>query len=413
MIRRGLILILLVCAGAAAAAATEPGRPLILLSLDGFRWDYCEKYPAETPTLRALRAEGVAARSLIPCFPTNTFPNHYTLVTGRYPARHGIVNNDFFDPVLGRIFHYFQPAAVQDPVWWGAEPIWVTAERAGLKTAASFWVGSEAEIKGRRPTHWKRYDYSQPWESRLDEIAGWLTRTGDERVSFLAMYLEETNSAGHTHGPDDPATAAAVRLVDGRVASLLARLRAANLEPNLVVVSDHGMTATSVDRVVILDDYLDRDAVQIDADGSVVSLRPLDGDVEALHARLARLPHARVHRAADLPAHFRLRDNPRIAPLWILPEEGWHVGTRANFERLKKRYAARGYLGGDHGYDPALPSMHGFFLAHGPSFRRGETLPAFENIHVYALLCAVLGIAPAEHDGDPAVTRAALRDPAR
>lgn len=403
---------LLFCALAVAAAAA-PERPLILLSLDGFRWDYCEKYPDETPTLRRLRAEGTTARSLIPVFPTNTFPNHYTIITGRYPAKHGIVNNDFFDPDLGKIFHYFQPAAVRESVWWGAEPIWVTAELAGLRTAVSFWVGSEAEIKGRRPTFWKRYDYSQPWESRLEEIAGWLTRPAGDRVSFLALYLEETNSAGHTHGPDDPATAAAVRLVDRRVAELLARLHAAGVAPDLVVVSDHGMTATSAERVVILDDYIDRDRVQLDADGSVVSLRPLDGDVEALHARLTRVPRARVYRAADLPAHFRLRDNPRIAPLWILPEEGWHVETRANFERLKKRYAARGYLGGDHGYDPALPSMHGFFLAHGPSFARGVTLPAFENVNVYALLCAVLGLTPAEHDGDAAVTRAALRSESR
>jgi predicted AlkP superfamily pyrophosphatase or phosphodiesterase len=391
---------------AALLRAADP--PLILISLDGFRWDYCEKYPDDSPTLRQLRREGVTAAGLIPVFPSNTFPNHYSIVTGLYPARHGIVNNDFLEPESGLVFRYNQPIAVRDPRWWGGEPIWVTAERQGRRAAASFWVGSEAPIQGVRPTHWKAFDYSIPFEKRLEELLGWLTAPAAQRVSLVTFYLEETNSAGHTYGPDSPEVAAAVRLCDTRIATLLRALRDRDLTANLVIVSDHGMTATHVERVVLVDDYIDRASVHIDSDGSACALRPLDGDVAGLLRKLERLPHAKAYRASDLPAHLRFAGNPRIAPVWILPEEGWHVGTRANYERLKKRYAARGYLGGDHGYDPALRSMHGFFLAHGPAFRRSVELAAFENVHVYNLLCAVLGLSPAANDGDDRLVRNAL-----
>ena len=418
MIRRPLLAVFPFLAAAAlalAAAATRAApaagtSPLILVSLDGFRWDYCDKYPDSAPTLRALRREGVTAQGLIPVFPSNTFPNHYTLVTGLYPARHGIVNNDFLDSSSGLIFRYNQPAAVRDPRWWGGEPVWVTAIRQGRRAATAFWVGSEAPVGGIRPTYWKPFDYSVPFERRLEEVAGWVTGPAADRAALVAFYLEETNSAGHTWGPDSPQVAAAVKLCDDRLAALLARLRREGLEPNLVVVSDHGMTPVAAARTVLLDDHLDRTRIQVDADGSVAALRPLDGDVEALFRLAEKIPHARAYRAADLPERFRFSGNPRIAPVWVLPEPGWHVGTRANFERLKQRYAsATGYLAGDHGYDPQLPDMHGFFLAHGPAFRRGVALPAVENVHVYNLLCAVLGIVPAANDGDDRLVRGALR----
>jgi predicted AlkP superfamily pyrophosphatase or phosphodiesterase len=394
---------------AAAAPVPDAAGPLVLVSLDGFRWDYCERFPAETPNLRALRRDGVTARGLIPVFPSNTFPNHYTIVTGLYPANHGIVNNDFFDPAQGRFFRYFQPAVAGDPSWWGGEPIWVTAVRHGRRAAVHFWVGSETAIGGVRPTFWKKFDYRIPFAERLREVGGWLQLPAAERPALIVFYLEETNSAGHRFGPGSPESAAAVALLDARVAALRERCRVDGREPNLVVVSDHGMVETSLERTVALDDFLDLKSVQIDSDGSVVALRPLQGTPAELVRTLQRLPHARVSLLADLPASFHLRDHPRLAPVWILPEPGWHVGTRAGIERLRQRYPEKGYLAGDHGYDPRLPAMHGFFLAHGPAFRRGVELPAVESVHVYALLCAALDLPPARHDGDDRLVREALR----
>ena len=355
-----------------ARGATTPPGPLIVISLDGFRWDYCDLHPDESPTLRALRRDGVTAR-LIPVFPSNTFPNHYTIVTGLYPAHHGIINNDFFDPALGLVFRYNQPTA-RDTRWWSGEPIWSTAIKQGRKAAASFWVGSEMEIHGMRPTFFRNYDYSFPFEKRIEEIVGWLRLPPDQRPAVIVFYLEETNAAGHRFGPDSPELIAAIKLSDTRLATLLAQVRAEGVEPNLMVVSDHGMSATSIERTIILDDLIDLKTVQIDADGSTLSMRPLDGDAARLVRAFAGVPHVKAYRAEELRERFHFDDNARIAPVWVLPDEGWHLATRATVERLKRRFTEKGYLAGDHGYDPAIPSMRGIFIAHGPAFRRGVEL---------------------------------------
>ncbi|MBL9185967.1 MAG: alkaline phosphatase family protein [Opitutaceae bacterium] len=392
----------------ALARAAEPA-PLILVSLDGFRWDYPDLHPAASPTLRTLRRDGFAARGLVPVFPSNTFPNHYTIVTGLRPARHGIVNNLFFDPAHGMFFRYNTGLSAGDARWWGGEPIWVTAIRQGRKAATAFWPGSEAEIGGVRPTFWKKFDYSVPFEKRLDELLGWLALPPAERPAVIIFYLEETNSQGHRFGPDSPELVAAIKLSDERIATLLARLRAAGIEPNLVIVSDHGMTATSAERAVIIDSLIDLKDVLVEDEGSVLALRPREGDPAALVRAFAGVPHVKAYLAADLPESFHFRGNPRIAPVWVLPDEGWHAGTRAGHERLRTRYAAQGYLLGDHGYDPRLKAMHGILIAHGPAFRRGVEVPATENIHVYNLLCAALGLTPAPNDGDRRLVEAALR----
>lgn len=403
--RRLLACVLLAMAAFAQAAES----PLIVISLDGFRRDYLERFPNEAATLRRLAREGVSARGLIPVFPSNTFPNHYSIVTGLYPARHGIINNEFLDPESGLVFRSNQAAAVRDARWWGGEPIWVTAIKQGRKAATAFWIGSEAEIHGVRPTYWRPYDYSIPFERRLDEVAGWLKRPANERPAVVVFYLEETNSAGHRFGPASPEVAAAIKLGDERIATLIARLKADGVTPNLMIVSDHGMAATSIDRVVILDDHIDPTSVLIDSDGSVVALRPLKTDAASILRAFEKVPHVKAYRSGELPAHLRFRDNPRIAPVWLLPEEGWEVTTRAGFERTRKRYAAQGFLQGDHGYDPASPTMHGVFIAHGPAFRPATELPAFENVHLYNLMCAVLQLKPAANDGDDRLVTSALR----
>jgi predicted AlkP superfamily pyrophosphatase or phosphodiesterase len=400
-----LLLLLLPLVQSRAAEAA----PLILISLDGFRWDYSELHPDESPTLRRLKRDGVAARALVPVFPSNTFPNHYTIVTGLYPAHHGIVNNDFFDPTLGEYFHYNQPKSVHDPRWWGGEPIWVTAIKQGKKAAASFWVGSEAPVGGVRPTFWKPYDYKIPFETRLEELVGWLKLPPAERPAVVAWYFEETNSAGHRFGPDSPQLANAVKLLDERMAVMIARLHGEGIEPNWVIVSDHGMTTTSDARVVVLEDHLDLKNIRIDSDGSAAALRPVDDNVEAVLAAFKDVAHVKAYRAEDLPAKFHFKDNPRIAPVWILPDEGWHVEMRASRDKLRVRYPEKGYLGGDHGYDPALTTMRGTFIAQGPAFRRGVELPEVENIHIYNLLCAALKLKPAPNDGDDRLVKAALR----
>lgn len=407
------LILLLWCALALARGAERnptSAAPLILVSLDGYRWDYPTLYPAESTTLRTLRQEGASARALIPVFPSNTFPNHYTIVTGLYPAHHGIINNDFFDPTVGVVFKYNLPGVAQESHWWGGEPIWVTAIKQGRKAATSFWVGSEAEVKSVRPTYWRNYDGRLSFETRLEELVGWMKLPASERPAFVAFYIEDVNGAGHRFGPDSPQVAAAVRLVDQRIASILSRLRAEAIEPNLIVVSDHGMASTGLDRVVLIDHYIDRASVQVDAEGSAMALRPIKGDADAILQAFRDVPHVKAYRSEDLPASLRLTGNARISPIWLVPDEGWQVATKSNFERLRKNYPEKGYVAGDHGYDPQLPNMHGILVAHGPAFRRGAESDAVENIHLYNLLCAVLKVKPATNDGDERLIKALLRE---
>ena len=396
-----------VFAASLAVRAATPA-PLILISMDAFRWDYCALHPDETPHLRQLAREGVTARELIPVFPSNTFPNHYSIVTGLYPSHHGIVNNDMFDTSLGAFFHYKSAASVHDPRWWGGEPIWITAVKQGRKSAASYWVGAEVEIKGVRPTFWRPYDYyDNPFPKRLDELSRWLHLPPDERPAVIAFYLEETNTAGHRFGPDSPELAAAVKLLDADVGAIVDRLAAEKIEANLVVVSDHGMAPCDADRVLLLDDFLDLATVQVDFEQTAVGLRPLGkNDVPSIMRALAKLPsQVKVYRAEDLPARFHVdAANPRVPPVWIVPAEGWQVMRQGllNFLRMK-------FDRGQHGYDPAFASMHGIFIAHGPAFKNGVVLEPFENVHIYNLLCAALGLKPAPNDGDDRLVKTALR----
>ncbi len=392
-------------AGCATNPATPATPPLLLISMDGFRWDYCALYPAETPHLRQLAAEGCSARALIPVYPSNTFPNHYSIVTGLYPAHHGIINNEMFDPVSQTYFHSNRPASAHENRWWGGEPIWVTASKQGHPSASYFWVGSEAEIAGVRPTFWKPYDYTIPFEKRLDELAGWLRLPADQRPAVITFYLEEANSVGHKFGPGSREMAAAVKLLDGRLGAIQARLKSEGRTVNLVIVSDHGMTPISTDRVVMLDDYLDPAFVQVDFLGSAAGLRPRDGNAQSVVRALSALPHAKAYLSSDLPAHFHVGGNARIPPVWVVPDEGWELEVRNHFKAVRPRYSK-----GDHGFDPALDSMHGILIAAGPSFKNGVVIDPVENIHIYNLLCAALRLTPAPNDGDDRLARAFLRE---
>lgn len=389
-----------------SAEPTAKPSPLLLISLDAFRWDYCDLYPEDTPHLRRLKSEGASARALIPVFPSNTFPNHYTIVTGLWPAHHGVINNSMFDPESGLFFRNNLPSAVHDPRWWGGEPIWVTARKQGLHSACSFWPGSEAEIGGVRPNHWKPFDPAEKFEPRLEELIGWFRLPPEERPDVVTFYLEETNSVGHSFGPNAPETRAAIKLLDTRVGLILQRLAAEGITPNLVVVSDHGMTEVKPERCVALDEYLDPKTIQVDFGGPACGLRPLPGTTsEQILKRLEALPSdVKVYRAEDLPERFHLHGNSRIPPIWILPAEGGSVTGK----QLLAPWLAK--TRGEHGYDPALETMRGTLIVHGPAFRSdGAVIDPVENIHLYNLFCAVLHLKPAANDGDERLVQAFVK----
>lgn len=375
---------------AGAPGATDPPS-IILISLDGFRPDYLNRHV--TPVLDSLARAGVRAEWMEPSFPSKTFPNHYTIVTGLRPDHHGIIANNMHDSLLG-VFSMSIRAAVQDARWWGGEPIWVTAAKAGRTTSAMFWPGSEAPIEGVRATHWLPFDNSFPLAARVDSTLHWLDVPAAERPAILTLYASQMDDAGHRFGPGSSAVTDSLRVVDAMVRRLVDGLHARGLgdRVNIIIVSDHGMAPTGPDKVIALDDYISLDDVQVNDWGPVTMLAPKPGRAEAVYRALKGAhPHYDVYWTRDLPARLAFGTHPRIGSIVGIADDGWTVTTRARAAQVK--------VGGNHGFDNALASMHALFIASGPAFRHGVVVAPFSNIHVYDLMAHILGLTPAPNDG--------------
>jgi len=392
------IALALVCAVPAAPRGADDSPILILISFDGWRFDYIDRQPA--PNLKALAARGVHAKELIPVFPVLTFPNHYSLVTGLYPEHHGIVGNNMRDPSMPEKFTMSAETA-KDPRWWGGEPIWVTAMRQGRRAGTMFWPGSEVAILGSRPTYWLPYDKKTPTGGRVAQALAWLALPEAERPSFVSLYFEEVDTAGHDFGPDSPELAAAAEHLDNALGLIVAGVHRLGLDDrtSIVVVSDHGMTPQSYARLVYLDTMIDLSAVDVLEWGPNLQLSPRDGNVEGLYRALhGKHPKLTIYKRKDVPSRLHFRDNPRIPAIVGIPDEGWAVtsGQRVTEKELEP---------GAHGYEPTTRDMGALFVAAGPSLRRGIVVAPFENVDVYELLCRILKIAPAKNDGHAIRTR--------
>ncbi|AMW06877.1 hypothetical protein GEMMAAP_14255 [Gemmatimonas phototrophica] len=365
----------------------------VLISLDGFRADYLNR-PAAV-RLRLLAARGVRAERLIPAFPSKTFPNHYTIVTGLYPEHHGIVANTMRDERIGTTFTIGDTTIARDPRWWGGEPIWNTAERQGVRTAAFFWPGSDYAVNGRYPTYYTPYDGSIPNRTRVQRVLDWLTLPVAEAPRFVTLYFSTTDDVGHKHGPRTPQVDAAIAHVDSLVGALVDGLAARRLTErvNLVVVSDHGMTEVDSTRVIRLDEYVDLADMEVVDWMPVTAVTPKPGKLASVYNALRRVPHLQVYHKDSVPERFHYRANSRITPLVLLADEGWTISSS---ERLRLSGPP---VGATHGYDNMLPSMGALFLAAGPDIQQGRVIGPVANVHVYPLLARLLGVRPAPHDG--------------
>ncbi|MCW0045342.1 ectonucleotide pyrophosphatase/phosphodiesterase [Brevundimonas sp. BT-123] len=384
------------CAGAPQPTLTSPvleqakqtTRPdlVILVSIDGFSPDYLGK--GQTPVLDGLVAGG-AFGPMRPSFPSVTFPNHYTLVTGLHPDHHGVVGNRFTDAQLGA----FTMASKESGFWDQGEPIWVTAEKAGLRTGTMFWPGSEVEIHGVRPSQWAPFDQGMPGDARVDRLLSWLDLPVDQRPKLETLYFDIVDTAGHRNGPDSAETRAAAASVDASMARLIEGLKARGLYDRtmLVVVSDHGMAATSPDRVVWIDDIIDPAALKIGYGGAVLTADPAPGrEAEVQQKLVGRHPHMECWNKADVPARLAYGSNPRVAQIVCLVETGWLTATR---DRPVTR------AGGAHGYDNQAPEMAAIFIAHGPGVVAGRRLTDLDSVDVQPFLARMLGIAAPAGDG--------------
>ncbi len=369
---------------------------LVLVSFDGFRHDYLDLFDA--PNFRRVERAGVRADGLIPVYPSVTFPNHYSIATGMYPGSHGIVANVFRDPERGEVYNYRDRTSVEDGSWYGGEPIWVTAERQGMVAAAYFFVGTEADVGGVRPSYWYRFDGSVPNDVRVDRVLRWLSMPEPERPHMITLYFSDVDGAGHRYGAAaDPQVRQAIGRVDSSLGRLLDGIEALPHGDRVyvVLVSDHGM-APADGTHYRLGDYVGLSGVRLTGSGTHAEIW-VDGGPERVatlgDTLSAAIPGVGFYRPEDAPAGLHTRGNPRFGDLMAVPDPGNTVGTGGPPGR-----------GGHHGWAPSHPDMRGIFLALGPGIGAGTRIPAFENVHIYPFMARVLGLRPnPEIDGDPSV----------
>lgn len=381
-------------------AKTKTDAPyLVVLSLDGFRWDYPDRY--HTPTLDSIAAVGVKAQSLVPSFPSKTFPNHYTIATGLYPQDHGIVLNSFFDNEEGE-YRLSNRAAVQNPNFYLGEPIWVTAEQQGLRSACYFWPGSEAPVMGTYPSTWKAYNGSVSYASRIDSIVAWLEKPAESRPHLIMWYLDEPDHTGHAKGPFAAETKAEVEQLDSLLGVFCRKLNGLALADsiNLVFTSDHGMGEIRKDKSVAIDDYVKPAWVMNRQGNNPVYMLDAKPGFEAVVAHaLSDMPHVKTYTRESMPADFHYSQSDRILDFVCVADSGWAVHWN------EKQFTN----GGTHGYDPKNTDMHAIFYAVGPAFKQGEVVERFSNVNLYALFAKILELNPAPTEGKPSVVESLLR----
>ena len=400
LIRTALIAILFL-SWAPVAQATAPLT--IVISIDGFRADYLKR--GQTPVLAALAKTGVSA-AMRPSFPSLTFPNHYTLVTGLRPDHHGVVDNLMFDLRIGADKFTMTAKTSEDPRWWeGAKPLWVSAEEAGRITAASGFVGTDKSIFGYRPHYLDPWRDKRPAEDVAPVALNWLDLPINLRPSMEFLYFYEIDHEGHEHGPDSPELNAALRKVDAAVGTLVKGLKKRRLydKTDIVIVADHGMTSTPKDQFTVIDWLVPSGEGVVRTWGSGAGIDALPGH-ETVVAAILLQPHEHFHcwRKSEIPPALHYGSNARVPQFYCLNDPGWRFAVADDIAQKKKE------MPGSHGYDPALPDMQALFLAHGPAFRRGTTLPVFDNVDVYPMLARITGLTPEPNDGNPATLIPAL-----
>jgi Uncharacterized proteins of the AP superfamily len=396
-----LILILTLLSGFRKDSRKPFKSYVLLVSLDGFRWDYGKLY--NTPNLNKLAKDGVKADRMFSSFPTVTFPNHYSIATGLYPDHHGLINNSFPAPDLGLFYRMGDRTAVENPAFYGGEPLWVTAEKQGVRSASFFWVGSEAPVEGIHPTYWKKYDESVTFEARIDTVIKWLGYPPEKRPEFVTLYFNEPDESGHSFGPVSPQTRKTVERLDSLIGVLRAKLsELPNAKKiNLIIVSDHGMEAVSADRYINLKSLVpNRMIASISGGNPVYLINPAEGKKDSVLYLLNNSKGLKAWSKSQLPPKWHYGTNPRIPEIVVVADSSWSIGTKPDGSSLR---------GGAHGYDNSNSDMFAIFYAAGPSFRKNYKFKELNNIDIYNLICGILRITPAKNDGDPAHIKGMLK----
>lgn len=372
-------------------AGTPIDTYVVMVSFDGFRWDYLDLY--HTPNFDAMASEGVRAEKMIPSFPTKTFPNHFTIATGLYPDHHGVINNSFYADELNGVYQMGDRSMVENPAAYNGEPIWLTAEKQGLKSACYYWVGSEAPIGGDHPTYWRKYKESVPYLKRVDQVIDWLELPLNKRPALVTLYFDEPDGIAHDMGPEHPKTGEVIETLDNILGELRFRISELDIADrvNLIVLSDHGMGPTSGQKYVNIMEFIEEEWIdQVIGGNPVYLIDPADGFEDSVSLSLDVLEGVSAWQKEDVPTRLNYGTNPRFPGIVVVADSLWSIGTKANLS---------GYSRGAHGYDNAFSDMHTIFLGEGPAFRKDFVVRPFSNVEVYGIVAHILGLTPAQTDG--------------
>lgn len=389
-----LVTIIIGASGCSSEQQTHPPKTL-LISFDGFKYNYLEK--VDTPVFDELTANGVQAEGLIPVFPSKTFPNHYSIATGLYPENTGFVNNTMYDPKWEEWYRIGDREAVENAKWYGGEPIWNTLEKQGVKTGTMFWVGSEANIQGMRPTHWKIYNGDMPGKARIDTVMKWMTAPGDKAVDFATLYYSDVDSKGHRYGTDSDSVKKAIKRADRLMGYLRKQMEAKNVwsTTNVIIVSDHGMTNLSADKLIRLDKIVDMDDIKRVNWGPMTGIQPKEGNKEEVYRALkSNEENYNVYKKEELPERYHLKNHRRVEDIIMVADLGYTILDEDYQDDFIKSLPRA-----THGYDNNEKAMQAFFIAHGPDFEQGKKVGSFQNIHIYELINHLMETKPAPNDG--------------
>ena len=376
--------------------ASEKKPYLLLISLDGFRWDYVEKF--NPPHLSNFIKNGVKAASLIPSFPSKTFPNHYTIVTGMYPDNHGLLGNSFYSNNNNLIYKIGNREMVEDGTFYGGSPIWLQANKANMVSASYFFVGSEANIQGVRPSYYHRYDGSIKNDVRVAEALKWLALPSKKRPHLITMYFSDMDDFGHRFGPNnEEEIKKALFDLDKNLGDLFKGVGATGLPINIIIASDHGMTALPTTNLIPIEDIENDNLFLAINNGAIVNIHPKkDIQIDSVFQYLKQKENNfKVFKTENTPEFEYTPTNKDWGAIQIIPKIGYYFSTRRRIESSTNTTI------GVHGYDPSFKDMHGIFYANGPAFKKRFLTPSIKNIHIYPLMCKILGLEiPENIDGN-------------
>ncbi|MDA0987325.1 MAG: ectonucleotide pyrophosphatase/phosphodiesterase [Bacteroidetes bacterium] len=361
----------------------------ILISFDGFRWDYLNR--GITPNLDKLKANGVSAESLVPVFPTKTFPNHYTMVTGLYPDNHGIILNEFRDIKTNEIYRIWDTNQVTNPKWYKGETIWEIAKKQNIISASYFWPGSELKDITRQPNYFEKYEHTRPYERRVEGVLNWLQLPIERRPKIITMYFDATDSKGHRYGPNSKEVNDAISKLDSIVGSLVEGLEKLNLlsKTNLIITADHGMTEVSKNRIEKIYNLVDKD-VMLEWSEAFLFVWPKSDKVDEVYSLLkSKESHFTTFKRDEIFMKYNFGKNEFIPPIVLVADLGWILAAKEPTEKELERF-----LIGNHGFKNNEKDMHGIFVASGPSFKKNFQTKILRTIDIFSVLCKISNLNP-------------------